>query len=287
MSNRLIWILIIFAFCIFWFIYWTYFYIPSKIEEKQRQEQMALEQKKEITLVEVETKKQEITELTPEQKIEEIKVNNSFYKIIELSNSKFYFSKKDNLLELKKDEKILWNFDLVPEDKLDIQNIYSSNDDFYFVIWNKKYIYNQNTDLLLELDLAVNINYIKRSEDLYIIVTEKWSYVFDKTDKSLEYFTFFDDFVYYKDFYIWIIKKDDERRLKNLSISSINGNSIFKYNPKTKEKKSLYETSLDLEKIYFEGDFIYFVDSNDEVYKLENLVNKKIGWNPIFLLTKE
>lgn len=271
MSNRLIWVLIIFIFVVFWFIYWTFMYLPNKIEE-EKQAQIELEQsKKEITLVEVETKKQEITELTPEQKIEEIKVNNSFYKIIELSNSKFYFSKKDNLLELKKDEKILWNFDLVPEDKLDIQNIYSSNDDFYFVIWNKKYIYNQNTDLLLELDLAVNINYIKRSEDLYIIVTEKWSYVFDKTDKSLEYFTFFDDFVYYKDFYIWIIKKDDERRLKNLSISSINGNSIFKYNPKTKEKKSLYETSLDLEKIYFEGDFIYFVDSNDEVYKLENL----------------
>gem|GEM_PF-5419564 len=48
-------------------------------------------------------------------------------------------------------------------------------------------------------------------------------------------------------------------------------NSIYFYNPNSKEKKSLYETNLNLEKIYFEGDFIYFVDSNDEVYKLENL----------------
>ncbi len=154
---------------------------------------------------------------------------------------------------------------------MDIQNIYSSNDDFYFVIWNKKYIYNQNTDLLLELDLAVNINYIKRSEDLYIIVTEKWSYVFDKTDKSLEYFTFFEDFVYYNNSYVWIIRQDDERRIKNLWLNSLDDNSIYFYNPKTKEKKSLYETSLDLEKIYIEDNFIFFIDSNDKSYKLENL----------------
>lgn len=273
MSNRLIWILIIFAFCIFWFIYWTYFYIPSKIEEKQRQEQMALEQKKEITLVEVENLKNDnkIKELTPQEKIEELKKINSFYKIIEIESDIFYFSKKDNILELKLWEKIVWNFDLVPVDKLSISRVYSSGDDYYILNWNKKYIYNSSSDLLLELDLTIDIDYIKRSENLYIIKTEKGSFIFDRSTKNLEYFTFFDDFVYYKDFYIWIIKKDDERRLKNLSISSINGNSIFKYNPKTKEKKSLYETSLDLEKIYFEGDFIYFVDSNDEVYKLENL----------------
>ncbi|NVP18055.1 hypothetical protein HUU51_05040 [Candidatus Gracilibacteria bacterium] len=273
MSNRLIGILIIFAFCIFGFIYWTYFYIPSKIEEKQRQEQIELEQKKEITLVEVENLKNDnkIKELTPQEKIEELKKINSFYKIIEIESDIFYFSKKDNVLDLKLGEKIVGNFDLVPVDKLSISRVYSSGDDYYILNGNKKYIYNSSSDLLLELDLTIDIDYIKRSENLYIIKTEKGSFIFDRSTKNLEYFTFFDDFVYYKDFYIGIIKKDDERRLKNLSISSINGNSIFKYNPKTKEKKSLYETSLDLEKIYFEGDFIYFVDSNDEVYKLENL----------------
>lgn len=273
MSNRLIWILIIFAFCIFWFIYWTYFYIPSKIEEKQRQEQIELEQKKEITLVEVENLKNDnkIKELTPQEKIEELKKINSFYKIIEIESDIFYFSKKDNVLDLKLWEKIVWNFDLVPVDKLSISRVYSSGDDYYILNWNKKYIYNSSSDLLLELDLTIDIDYIKRSENLYIIKTEKGSFIFDRSTKNLEYFTFFDDFVYYKDFYIWIIKKDDERRLKNLSISSINGNSIFKYNPKTKEKKSLYETNLALEKIYNLWDEIYFIDSNNKTYKLENL----------------
>ena len=271
MSNRLIWVLIILGFMIFWFFYWTFVYVPNKIEE-EKQAQIALEEwKKEISLVKVEVEEQEKTELTSEQKIEEIKLNNSFYKIIELWNSKFYFSKNDNSLELKKEEKVVGDFDLVPEDKLDIQKIYSSNNDFYILIWNKKYIYNQNTDLIFELDLGVDINYIKRSEDIFIIVTDKWSYVFDKTDKSLEYFTFFEDFVYYKDSYVWIIRQDDERRIKNLWLNSLDDNSIYFYNPNSKEKKSLYETSLNLEKIYFEGDFIYFVDSNDEVYKLENL----------------
>jgi len=273
MSNRLIWILIVFSFVVFWFIYWTYFYIPSKIEEKQRQEQIALEQKKEIKLVEIKEleKENEIKELTPQEKIEELKRINSFYKIIEIESDIFYFSKKDNILEVKLGEKIVWNFDLVPVDKLSISRVYSSWDDYYILNWNKKYIYNSSLDLLLELDLTIDIDYIKRSEYLYIIKTQKWSFVFDRNTKTLEYFTFFDDFVYYKDFYIWIIQEGDERRLKNLSISSINWNSIFKYNPKTKEKKSLYETNLDLEKIYNLWDEIYFIDSNNKTYKLENL----------------
>lgn len=271
MSNRLIWVLIIFGFMLFGFFYWTFVYVPNKIEE-EKQVQIALEEwKKEISLVEIKTENNEKEELTPEQKIEEIKTNNSFYRIIELWNSKFYFSKNDNSLELKKDEKVVGNFDLVPEDKLEIQKIYSSRDDFYLVVWNKKYIYNQNTDLIFELDLSVDVKYIKRSEDLFVIVTWKWSYVFDKTDKSLEYFTFFEDFVYYKDSYVWIIRDNDKRRLKNLWLESLNDNSIYFYNPKTKEKKSLYETSLILEKIYFEDEFIYFIDSNDKIYKLENL----------------
>ncbi|MDD3793791.1 MAG: hypothetical protein PHI37_03195 [Candidatus Gracilibacteria bacterium] len=273
MSNRLIGILIVFSFGVFGFIYWTYFYIPSKIEEKQRQEQIALEQKKEIKLVEIKEleKENEIKELTPQEKIEELKRINSFYKIIEIETDVFYFSKKDNILEVKLGEKIVGNFDLVPVDKLSISRVYSSGDDYYILNGNKKYIYNSVSDLLIELDLTIDIDYIKRSENLYIIKTQKGSFIFDRNTKTLEYFTFFDDFVYYKDFYIGIIKKDDERRLKNLSISSIKGNSIFKYNPKTKEKKSLYETNLDLEKIYNLGDEIYFIDSNSKTYKLENL----------------
>jgi len=273
MSNRLIWILIVFTFGVFWFVYWTYFYVPSKIQEKQREEQLAFEQKKEISLEEIKDEEtpKEIEELTPQEKIEELKRINSFYKIIEIENNIFYFLKKDNSLELKFWEKIVWNFDLVPENKLYISKIYSSGDDFYILNWNKKYIYNSVRDLLIELDLAIDVNYIKRSEDLYIIKTEKGSFVYDKTSKNLEYFTFFEDFVYYNDFYIWIINKNDERRLKNLNIDSIIWNSIFKYNPKTKEKVSIYETNLNLEKIYNLWSDIYFIDSNNKTYKLENL----------------
>lgn len=273
MSNRILWILILFLFIVFSFVYWTFFYLPAKTEEKQKQEQLLQEQRKEILLVEVKQEQVEENkvELSSQEKIEELKKLKSFYKIIELENNKFYFSKKDNFLELKINEKIIWNFDLVPETELWVLNIYSSGDDFYILNWNKKYIYNQNTGLVSELDLAIDINYIKRSEDLYIIKTEKGSFVYDKTNKNLEYFNFFEDFVYYKDFYIWIINKDDDRRLKNLNLDSISWNSIFKYNPRTKEKVSLYETNLSLEKIYNLGSEIYFIDSNNKTYKLENL----------------
>lgn len=271
MSNRLIWILIILSFIIWWFFYWSFVYIPNKAE-KEKQMQITLEnERKEIKLTKLDDEIIEAKTLTPEEKIEELKLTKSYYKIINLSNDNFYFSKKDNTLDLKINNKLVWNFDLVPENKLDIQKIYSSENDFYLVVWNKKYIYNSLTDIIFELDLNIDVDYIKRSDDIFIINTDKWSFTYNKTNNKLEYFTFFEDFVYYNYSYIWVVKKDDEVRIKNLSLWNIDWNSIYFYNPKTKEKKSLYVSDLDLEKIYMEGSEVYFMDSSKWVYKLENL----------------
>lgn len=271
MSNRLIWVLIILSFIIWWFFYWSFVYVPNKIE-KEKQIELSLEnEKKEIKLTKVDDIIIETKTLTPEEKIEELKLTKSFYKVINLENNNFYFSKVDNSLDLKINNKLVWNFDLVPDNKLEIQRIYSSDNDFYLVVWNKKYIYNSLSDIILELDLNIDVNYIKRSDDVYIINTKKWSFIYNKANSNLEYFIFFEDFVYYNDSYIWIIRKDDITRINNLSLGLLDKNSIFLYNPKTKEKKSLYMSDLDLEKIYMQAGEIYFVDSSSLVYKLENL----------------
>lgn len=271
MSNRLIWVLIILSFIIWWFFYWSFVYVPNKIE-KEKQIELSLEnEKKEIKLTKVDDIIIETKTLTPEEKIEELKLTKSFYKVINLENNNFYFSKVDNSLDLKINNKLVWNFDLVPDNKLEIQRIYSSDNDFYLVVWNKKYIYNSLSDIILELDLNIDVNYIKRSDDIYIINTKKWSFIYNKANSNLEYFIFFEDFVYYNDSYIWIIRKDDITRINNLSLGLLDKNSIFLYNPKTKEKKSLYMSDLDLEKIYMQAGEIYFVDSSSLVYKLENL----------------
>ena len=118
--------------------------------------QITLEnEKKEIKLTKVDDIVTETKTLTPEEKIEELKLTKSYYKIINLANDNFYFSKKDNTLDLKINNKLVWNFDLVPENKLDIRKIYSSENDFYILIWNKKYIYNLLTEILFELDLKL------------------------------------------------------------------------------------------------------------------------------------
>lgn len=271
MSNRLIWLLIILSFIIWGFFYWYFVYIPNKVEDEKQMKITLENEKKEVKLTKVDNIVIETKTLTPEEKIEELKLTKSYYKIINLANNNFYFSKVDNSLDLKINNKLVWNFDLVPTEKLDIQKIYTSGNDFYIVVWNKKYIYNLLTDIIFELDLNIDVVYIKRSDDIFIINTEKWSFTYNKTNNKLEYFTFFEDFVYYNDSYIWIIKKGDDLRIKNLSLWNLDWNSIYLYNPKTKEKKSLYVSDLNLEKIYMENNEIYFIDSSKWIYKLENL----------------
>jgi len=272
MSNRILWVLIIFAFMVVWFFYWTFVYVPNKVAKDKEQVINTEIEKKAVKLTKIEdVVKVEEKTLTPEEKIAAIKNNNAYYKTINVWNDVFTFLKKDNNLTLELNKNLVWNFDLVPDTKLEIQKVYSSDTDFYLVVWNKKYIYNSLADLLFELDLSIDVNYIKRSDDLYIINTSKGSFVYNKANKNLEYFTFFEDFIYYKDSYIWIVKKDDEIRIKNLSLGSIDWDSIYLYNPTSKEKKSLYVTSLELQKIYTESGEVYFETSNWEKYKLENL----------------
>jgi len=70
--------------------------------------QITLEnEKKEIKLTKVDDIVTETKTLTPEEKIEELKLTKSYYKIINLANDNFYFSKKDNTLDLKINNKLV------------------------------------------------------------------------------------------------------------------------------------------------------------------------------------
>lgn len=270
-SNRFLAFIILIFFFVWGFIYFTFIYLPQKAEEERLlNENFSSSWAKQIELVKVENKINEISE-NSQDRIDSIKEKLDYYKIIDLWTDKFYFSQEDNKIIGKINWKIISIFDYVLENEIDVKNVYSSNNDFLFNIWNDIYLYNKNTDIIDKIDLFVDINYVKKSDNIFIFVTNLWSYLYDIRTKKLEYFTFFEDFVFYNDSYIWIIKKDDDIRINNLWLWNLTKNSIYFYNPNTKEKNSLYETDLILEKIYYQNWEIFFKDSKKDIYKLENL----------------
>jgi hypothetical protein len=297
MSNRFIAILTLFFIWIAWFFYWTFVIVPNK--QQVENEEILIEENKPIDLVQVENKEltleedvelenleQDVVEETKwttenkenpiwqnnwnTNKIQELKESLSSYKNIIVWNKKFSFKILDNNLWLYLNSKLVSTFPLVPENLLEIKKVYYVLWwEYYISVWNEKYIYVENTDTLTEFELNIPINYIKKINGEYLINTTKWTFLLN-TKNVLEYVDVFEDFVYYNESYVWILRSSDTRRLNNLWFTLTKNNAVVYYNPITKETKVLYETSLNLNKIYLNGSEIYFEEWENGVYKLEN-----------------
>lgn len=276
-SNRLWWFLILILVWILWFLYWVFIYVP-KLEEKKQEEEIK-QTNSGITLTEVEKTPDlnlegEINNsgstTSSAEKIDELKKDLESYKIIQIWNKKFYFLSNWVELSLYLNEKLISSFPIVVEEKIEIKNIYSTVDEFLIVLDTNYYIYNSIIDNLVPLDLKMKINYIKKDDNIYLISTDEWIFVFNLINNTIEFNDMFDDFTYYNDWYLGIIKSEDSRRQKNLWIYPQEENIIFYYNPVSKEKNVLYETNLNLTKIYKEGQDIYFEENDNRTYKLNN-----------------
>ena len=95
-------------------------------------------------------------------------------------------------------------------------------------------------------------------------------YIYDISVNSFDYFYLFKDFVYTGDNYVGIIYADEENKRNNFNLGTESENLIIKYNPATKDRDILYETSLNIDRIYLENESIYF-ESAGKRYELENL----------------
>lgn len=276
MSNRLLWILIIIWFVWVGYLYYHFSYLPNKkieiqsqIIEKQIQDQNKEKQKKELKLVE---KKVEKIELSNEQKIEEIKQNNTNYKTFTLENGvKSFFKKNNNNLDLYIEDYKIWNFDLVYPEFLKIDLIKWTQKDLYIEIAKDKFYYNSDSKVVSKIDLDIDVLYVKSwNNGKLIFVTSKWSFDYSIKDKILKYFSYFNDYVYFEEWYVWLVKKDDERILNNLWYET-NQNLLVYYNPITKEKTIISKTDLEIVEIYTFNDSIFLLDNSNKVYGLENV----------------
>lgn len=278
MLNKIFSFLIIIWVFVWWYFYYNYKYIPEqnmKIQaqvKEEEQKKIEIEQtKKALKLSKIDVK---IIELTNEQKIQQIKDDKSNYKTFNLKNaSKVYFREMDNKLDLYVDNVKIWNFNLVYPWLLRVNEVLWSLNDLYIEIGNNKFYYNSLSWLIIWIDLNIDIKYVKKwSINELIFVTSMWSFTYSILDKKLEYFTYFNDFVYYSDFYIWLVKKDDTRILKNLWFEA-DSDLIVLYNPNTKEKKILYKLLEKIDYIYVQNEILYLYDIEWNIYELENIAS--------------
>ena len=273
MSNRILWILVMIWIFGAGYLYYTFIIIPAKnvrIQERL-EEQILLEQKKQAPVL----VKQEIVdvELTKAEKIQFIKDKKSSYKTFKFSNTlKAFFLENNNRLELYLNDDKIWNFDLVYTQYLNVELILWTSRDLYIEVWKYKFYYNDKTKLISEIELNIDVNYVKIwTNNRLIFVTDKGSFVYSIFDKKLEYFNYFNDFVYINDWYVWLVRKDEKRILNNLWFDIEDFNLIVYYNSSTKEKKIIYETRLDIIQIYTKNDKLYLITEDNKIHELENV----------------
>lgn len=280
MSNRLLWILIILWFIWAGYLYYNLKYLPNKQLEIKAQiiEQKKIKVKQDEAKKEVKLTKQVIdkVELTSEQKIQELKWEKQNYKTFNLKNgSKVYFKEENNKLDLYLDSVKIWNFDLVYPNFLKVREIEWSLNDLYIEVGNSKFYYNSNSWVIDEIDLKIDVIYVKKATaDNLIFVTTKGSFNYSISNKTLEYFSYFNDYIILKDWYIWLVKKDEKRILNNLWFETENDSDlIVYYNPNTKEKRIINRPKLDIQKIYMVNDKLFISDIDWNIYELENLAS--------------
>lgn len=272
MSNRLLSI-----FVLIWIIWAGYLYYNFKyLPYKQVKIQQELKKQEEEIQVQKETKltKQIVDEikLTNAQKIDELKESNKNYKTFKLDNSSAYFTKNEDSLDLFYWNQKIGNFNLVDSSNLRVENISWIWEDLYIEVWLEKFYHNKVINAIKKIDLNIDVNYVKEwSFNSIIFVTTKWSFVYSIFDETFEYFSYFNDFVYFNDWYIWLVKKDEKTILNNLWFENINNNIIVYYNPNTKEKKIVYKTDFNINKIFIYNNSLFIKTDNGDVYELENL----------------
>ena len=212
-------------------------------------------------------------EISNKDKISALRDKNRARKFFDLENSSYAYFTQLWILYLYKNSTTqqLWDFQFNETDDLDFQLI-AETKYVYFQIGEKKYLYDLDSWIIVLFDLWVDISYIKQwnNSRQLIFVTSVGSYIYDISSNSFDYFYVFKDFVYLEDSYIWVIYTDEIQKIENFDLEASSSNLIIRYNPFTKEKQVLYETTLDIDRIYLQEDVIIF-ESEGKMYELENL----------------
>ena len=211
-----------------------------------------------------------------EQKREELKKQKDLYFSIKTENNRYYFYDKntqDNILTLWKNDVNLWNVPVILKDNIQIIEIIWSENEFIFQTDAGYKLFEIWKNNFQDFDFKIDISYIKKSNaQEYILITQKWPFIWNKAKNIFDYNHLFDDFILFNQSYIWIISSNNTI-LKNKIFpnESISGNIFYQYFPQTKQKQILFENNMTLEKIFYENEKIILQDNSQQKYYIPHL----------------
>ncbi len=276
MSNRLLWILILLWFIWFWYIYYHLNYLPNRDQEAKlflanelKIKQAEEKEKNKIKLLRINTN----NIISNKDKIRNLIESEKYYKLINLNNWwKIYCTKNDSKIEIFYNDIKVGIFDLVLENEINIQEIFWDENDLYIKLRNNNYFFDISKKKLSTIDIKVVINYIKKwNANNLILVTNKWSTIYNLVNKKIKYFSYFNDYVFFEKWYIWLVKPIDLNILNNLWYKAEWNNLIVYYNPFSKVKKILFKIEWNVNKIYTKNNSVYLESNNWEIYELNNI----------------
>jgi capsular polysaccharide biosynthesis protein len=89
------------------------------------------------------------------------------------------------------------------------------------------------------------------------------------SNKKMEYFSMFSDFIINNWSYIWIIKNSHISKKTNFNFEEFQWDLIVLYNSKKAIKKVLYKPNFEIKKILLENNNIVIESESGEKYLLE------------------
>ncbi len=249
--------------------------------KKSSKNDIKLDLKKIVLLktIEAEVKK----EISKDAKIQLIKLKAWAYVFFELGEKwTYFFVEKWSSLVLNYIspawvlQENLGTFKKVAQDAIFLQALEWDSNDIYIEIWEEKYIFSAEFNLIKKVDLGVKVSYVKPwDKDEFLLVSNVGTYVYSFHQGTVEYFPLFFDFVAGEKKLIGYIKQDDSSRLKNFWLESEKQNIILEFDRTNLDKKILLKSTEDIVKIYAKKGKIYAEESGGKVFELEGVENWK------------
>jgi hypothetical protein len=166
---------------------------------------------------------------------------------------------------------ITWNsqreiqsFPKVPADSIDASVIWAT-ENVFLSLWDTSYIFETKQARITQLPFETKVSYMKADKNSwsYLVVTENGTFHYNPVNNSTNFEYLFRDFIYSEDIMIGVIYKNEIQKKSNFWLEQ-KWNLILSYNPKTKERKVLLETNLEISQIQTIDDKIIFTAGNKD-----------------------
>lgn len=242
----------------------------AKISPRKKQSFfIELEKKTKLELIEI----VEVEE-TPKQKIQRLREQSLYYASFSLGEeSKITFDELPDQVEMfyktPENSRSIYKFPKVPANSIHAEFIPDTTE-IFLKFGNSAYIYHRNLGKIFPLPYKIPVLYVKPAlwDSLYIVVTQKGSFIYDILDETSKFQYLFRDFVYHEDGIIGVIYEDEQQKKDNFDLEE-KGHLIIKYTPDNKLRKILIQDTKKITRIEWRGEDIIFTSGQRE-YKLEN-----------------